>query len=214
MEGPSGPCGTVELSHLGFISEGAGRAPRPLAGHTRTKDFYDGDHYIRPMSNRPEGPRVQRAGDDVGDRVTGLFGWSPEVSAGFMDVLEIAGTDPTGIETLTHEAAMIPKASIELSYRALALITVEGSPDPDDVGGWHSKTLCGTPHKSGEAFVFESSRGGDWGNFPECNLGAVAARLRYEIVPGKVREPVYGAVLPDDLRADTDSSGQRREESR
>jgi N-methylhydantoinase B/oxoprolinase/acetone carboxylase alpha subunit len=87
-------------------------------------------------------------------------------------------------------------------------LSVIGGPTED--GGWLPQMLGNIAFQPGEAFVFESSGGGGWGDPLERDPQRVAADVRNEYVSRQAALDVYGVVLTDTLEVDEAATAKRR----
>lgn len=83
----------------------------------------------------------------------------------------------------------------------------------DDDGTWLPQMLGNIPFMPGEAFVFESTGGGGWGDPLKRSAQAVALDVVSEFVSRQQADTVYGVVLTDDLEVDEARTAARRSEA-
>jgi N-methylhydantoinase B len=79
-----------------------------------------------------------------------------------------------------------------------------------DDGTWLPQMLGNVGFKPGEAFVFDSTGGGGWGDPLTRDPELVARDVRNDIVSREQAEDAYGVVLTDALDVDADATARRR----
>lgn len=79
-----------------------------------------------------------------------------------------------------------------------------------DDGIWHSAMLGGIQFQPGEAFVFESTGGGGWGDPLSRDPKMVSQDVRNNIVSKEQAVNLYGVVLKDDLTVNQQATNVKR----